>query len=245
MHRGYSPYGWRARIGLILPSLNVTMESEMARLMPPGVSIHAARVMTQGQMTPDSYREMAAEVARAAELLETADVDIVAYACTSGSIVEDEEPILERIRQAARAPAVATAPAVVEALRRLNISAVAVATPYVEFVNEAERKYLEVRGFRVTAIKGLLLGKTAEDRRAIGKQPAEVAFRLAREVDSPEAQGIFISCTNFATLPIIALLERDAGKPVVTSVQATAWALLRALSIRDRIPGYGALLENF
>ena len=244
MHRGYSPYGWRARIGLILPSLNVTMEPEMARLMPPGVSIHAARVMTQGKMTPDSYREMAADVERAADLLETADVDIVAYACTSGSIVEDEEPILERIRQATGAPAVATAPAVVEALRRLNVSAVAVATPYVEFVNEAERKYLEVRGFRVTAIKGLLLGKTAEDRRAIGKQPAEVAFRLAREVDSPEAQGIFISCTNFATLPIIALLERDAGKPVVTSVQATAWALLRALSIRDQIPGYGVLLEH-
>jgi len=157
--------------------------------------------------------------------------------------VEDEEPILERIRQIAKVPAVATAPAVVDALRRLGVSSVAVATPYVEFVNEAERKYLEVRGFTVTAIKGLLLGKTEEDRRAIGKQPAEVAFRLAREVDSPEAQGIFISCTNFATLPIIALLEREAGKPVVSSVQATAWALLRALGIRDRIPGYGTLLE--
>ena len=244
MHRGYSPYGWRGRIGLILPSLNVTMESEMARLMPPGISIHTARVMTRGKTTPDSYREMASDVERAAELLETADVDIVAYACTSGSIVEDEEPILERIRQIAKAPAVATAPAVVDALRALEVSSVAVATPYVEFVNEAERKYLEVRGFTVTAIKGLLLGKTPEDRRAIGKQPAEVAFRLAREVDSPEAQGLFISCTNFATLPIIQLLERQAGKPVVTSVQATAWALLRALNIPDQISGYGSLLEN-
>src|SRR3990172_3384776 len=104
MHRGYSPYGWRGRIGLILPSLNVTMESEMARLMPPGISIHTARVMTRGKTTPDSYREMASDVERAAELLETADVDILAYACTSGSIVEDEEPILERIRQIANAP---------------------------------------------------------------------------------------------------------------------------------------------
>ena len=244
MHRGYSPYGWRARIGLILPSLNVTMESEMARLMPAGISVHTARVMTRGRMTPDSYREMACDVERAAELLETADVDIVAYACTSGSIVEDEEPILERIRQTTKAPAVATAPAVVDALRVLKVSSVAVATPYVEFVNEAERKYLEVRGFTVTAIKGLQLGKTAEDRRAIGKQPAEVAFRLAREVDSPEAQGLFISCTNFATLPIIHLLEREAGKPVVSSVQATAWSLLRALNIPDKIPGYGMLLES-
>src|SRR5574341_1068968 len=99
MHRGYSTYGWRARIGLVLHSLNVTMEPEMARLMPAGVSVHTARVMTRGMTTPDSYREMAGDVERAAEVLETADVDIVAYACTSGSIVEDEEPILERIRQ--------------------------------------------------------------------------------------------------------------------------------------------------
>jgi arylmalonate decarboxylase len=231
-------------VGLILPSLNVTMESEMARLMPPGVSVHTARVMTRGKTTPDSYREMACDAERAAELLETADVDIVAYACTSGSIVEDEEPILERIRQITRAPAVATAPAVVDALRALGAKAVGVATPYVEFVNEAERKYLEVRGFTVTAIKGLLLGKTAEDRRAIGKQPAEVAFRLALEVNSPEAEALFISCTNFATLSIIQLLERQAGKPVVTSVQATAWALLRALGLPDRIAGYGKLLES-
>lgn len=244
MHRGYSPYGWRARIGLILPSLNVTMEAEMTRLMPTGVSVHTARVMTRGKTTPESYREMAADVERAAELLETADVDIVAYACTSGSIVEEEEPILERIRGITGVPAVATAPAVVDALRRLGVSAVAVATPYVEFVNEAERKYLEVRGFRVTAIQGLLLGETAEDRRAIGKQPPEVAFRLARQVDSPEAEGLFISCTNFATLPVIELLERETAKPVVTSVQATAWATLRALDIRERIAGYGRLLES-
>ena len=101
------------------------------------------------------------------------------------------------------------APAVAEALRRLDVSAVAVATPSVEFVNEAERKYL-----------------------------------LARKVDSREAQGLSISCTNFATLPIIALLEREAGKPVVSSVQATAWAVLRALGIRDCVPGYGNLLEE-
>ena len=54
MHRGYSPYGWRARIGLILPSLNVTMEPELARLLPAGVSVHTARVMTRGRTTPDS-----------------------------------------------------------------------------------------------------------------------------------------------------------------------------------------------
>ncbi len=73
----------------------------------------------------------------------------------------------------------------------------------------------------------------------MGKKPAEVAFWLAREVDSPEAGEILISSTNSRTLAILVPPEREAGKPVVTSVQATAWAALRALNIRDRIGSFG------
>jgi arylmalonate decarboxylase len=126
----------------------------------------------------------------------------------------------------------------------LKLSTLAVATPYLDFVNEAERVYLERYGFKVDRIKGLGLGETAESRRSMGKQPPEVAFRLACEVNTPAADGVFISCTNFATAPIIARLEAQLGKPVVTSVQATTWVLLRTLGINDRISGYGALLES-
>lgn len=244
MKRGYSPYGWRARIGLVLPSVNVVMESELAKLLPPGISVHTARVMSKGGVSASSYKEMADDVERAGLLLETADIDIVAYACTSGSIVEDEKPIVERLRELTGVPAIATAGAVVDALRCLKVSTLAVATPYLDFVNEAEREYLERHGFKVARIKGLGLGQTEESRRSMGKQRPEVAFRLACEVNSPAAEGVFISCTNFATASILAPLEAQLGKPVVTSVQATAWALLRTLGINDCISGYGVLLES-
>jgi maleate cis-trans isomerase len=241
MKRGYSPYGWRARIGLVLPSVNVVAESEFGRIVPDGVSVHTARVMSRGNVSRGSYREMADDVERAGQLLETADVDVVAYACTSGSMIEDEERIIARLREITGVPAIATAGAVVDALRSLGVSRVAVATPYLDFVNEAEHAYLQHHGFTVTALKGLRLGDTEESRRSIGKQPPEVAHRVACEVDTPDAQAVFISCTNFATAPIIAPLEKHLGKPAVTSVQATAWSALRAAGVNDRIEGYGVL----
>jgi arylmalonate decarboxylase len=245
MKRGYSPYGWRGRIGLVLPSVNVVTEHELNHFfLPGGISVHTARVMTRGTVTEASFKEMADDVERAARLLETADVDAVAYACTSGSIVEDQTPIIRRIREITGVPAVATAGAVVAALKSLGASAVAVATPYVEFVDEAERRFLEHEGFKVTTIRGLRLGGTEETRRAIGKQPPEVAYRLACETDSAAADCMFISCTNLATASIIAPLEAQLRKPVVTSVQATAWALLGLLGINDRIEGYGTLLSS-
>jgi len=244
MKRGYSPYGWRARIGLVLPSVNVVAEPEIARMVPEGVSVHAARVMSRGSVSRGSYREMADDVERAGVLLETADVDVVAYACTSGSMIEDEQRIVDRLAEITGVPAVATAGAVVEALRALGVSKVAVATPYLDFVNEAEHAYLEHHGIAVTALKGLRLGETEESRRSIGKQPPEVAYRTACDVDSPEAQGVFVSCTNFATAPIIGALEKHLGKPAVTSNQATAWLALRAAGIRDRVEGYGALFAQ-
>ena len=73
-------------------------------------------------------------------------------------------------------------------------------------------------------------------------QEPNVAYKLARIVDSPEAQGVLISCTNFRTLEIIEKLEMDLMKPVVTSVQATVWAALRKIGIGESISGWGKLL---
>ncbi len=240
----YSPYGWRGRIGLIVPSTNTINEPEFARLTPRGVAVHTARATLLGSMTQDSYQRMAEAVKRAADDLATAEVDVVAYGCTSGSIVCPLDEIVADMRQRTGALALATAGAVAAALRAVGARQVSVVTPYVEFVNQREVEFLEQRGIRVAAIKGLSMGETQEERRAIGRVPPEQMYRLAREMDRPEADAIFISCTNLATLDIIETLEADLGKPVITSNQACFWACLRLLRLPDRIAGYGRLLSE-
>jgi arylmalonate decarboxylase len=65
---------------------------------------------------------------------------------------------------------------------------------------------------------------------------------MARICDRPEAEAIFISCTNLATLDVVARIETDLGKPVISSNQPCFWHCLRSLGIRDRFEGYGRLL---
>lgn len=240
----YRPYGWRAKIGLIVPSTNTINEPEFWRLAPRGVTVHAGRATLLGKATEESYFRMAEAVKVAADDLATAEVDVVAYGCTSGSIVCSLHDIVDDLKARTGVPAVATAGAVVAALRALGARCVAVTTPYVDFVNESERRFLQEYGFEVASLHGLRLGETQEERRGIGRVPPEHVYRMAMACDRPEAEAIFVSCTNLATLDVIAQIEADTGKPVVTSNQACFWACLRLLGLPDRIEGYGRLLSE-
>lgn len=230
-----------ARVGVILPSVNTTLEPEYAWIAPAGLSFHVARVMLR-ETTPEGLRSMNEGVAAAADLVASVTPDVVAYACTSGSFVDGRDALVRQIadiRARVGCPVVATSQAMVEALRALAVARVALATPYLDTVNVAERAFLVSHGFEVTSMRGLgLSGK------AIREVPPERVADLVRIADSPSAQAIFVSCTDFRALEVVDALERELGKPVVTSNQVTLWAILRALGRAQPIPGFGQLLAR-
>jgi len=235
-------YGWRARIGLIVPSSNTTMEAEFWRMAPEGVSVHTAR-MNLTDVTERALVEMESYARAAAARLADASVDILMYGCTSGSLVKGkgyDRRIAEELEEHSGIRAATTSTAVLEALEELGISRVVVATPYIEGVNERERRFLEENGFEVLRIEGLGLVKNTE----IGRQGPQTAYNLARRVYVPGADGVFISCTNFRTIEVIDVLERDLGVPVITSNQASMWFVLRNLGIREEYEEYGTLMKE-
>lgn len=235
-------YGWRARLGIMVPSVNTVMEPELNRLAPDGVSIHASRLRAEGVFSSESLVAMAAHTEGAAEDLVRA-VDALAYGCTSGSFVGGpawDAELRERIARVTGKPVTTTSTAVVRGLRALGLRTLAVATPYTREVNDRLAGFLEQEGFEVAEMKGLEVAV----RGGQGVYHPSAAYRLAREVDVPRADGILISCTNFRTVEIIEPLEADLGKPVVTSNQATLWDLLRLCGIGDRVPGGGALMRQ-
>jgi len=239
------PYGWRGKIGLITPSSNNINEPEFYRLAPAGVTIHTARVLLTGEMNEASYHRMADELGRAAGELATAEVDIVAYGCTAGSVIVPLPKLVESMSAQTGTPALVTAGAVVSALRALGVRRVAMGTPYLDFVNRREVAFLEDHGIAVTKYRGLELGNDQQERRCIGHVPPQTIYRMAVELDSKEAEAIFISCANLATLDVIEEIESALGKPVVTSNTACFWACLRTLGINSSIVGFGRLLREF
>lgn len=237
-------YGRRGRIGLITLASDSSVLPEYARVMPDGVAVYAAPiVLPRGEVNAAALAEMLEgdQLERAAELLIWTDVDLIVFACTTGSLVHGigwDREVAARIAGASGRAATTTTTAVLGALRALGATSLAVATPYIEELNAIERQFLEESGFGVASIAGLGCATDAE----IGQLEPEDAVSLVERVNTPEADAVFISCTNFHCLPAIASLERRLGKPVVTSNLAGAWAALRQIGVDDPIPGYGELL---
>lgn len=240
----YSYYGWRARIGLLVPAMNVIMEPELNLMAPEGVSVHTSRLASFGPSSYESYSMMSASAGNAASLLKMIDPTVMVFGCTSGSFIENEKEIQKRIEDETGAPAITTSGAVIQALKFLEVHSIAVATPYVTFVNEEEKKWLKAEGFNVKDLQALELGKDEYHRKLIGRQPAQIAYELAFRVARSNPECVFISCTNFATAPIIESLESDLGIPVITSNQATLWAALRMAGLKLKIEGYGSLMRK-
>lgn len=240
----YSPYGYRAKIGIITPGVNTNIEPEFYHMAPKGVSFHTSRLLLLGKATPESYHKMEADTERAARELETAELDVVAWACTSGSVLMPPRHIEEKIERVTGCPAFSTITAVVAALNALGVKRVALGTPYVSFINETEIDFLEKNGFEVVSMYGLELGITQEERRGIGRVPPQSMHRFCRHIDNDKAEAIFISCTNVAGVQELEQIEAERGKPVFTSNLATFWHALRTVGVNDKIEGFGRLLSQ-
>ncbi|MDH3233514.1 MAG: aspartate/glutamate racemase family protein [Alphaproteobacteria bacterium] len=239
-------YGWRARLGVIVPPTNTVNEAEWQRMAPTGVSVHATRMPLHTDTETDAgERALYADLEQAVQDLSSAGMDVIAYGCTAGSMVRPLTRLTDYMTKLCNRPTVATAPAIVQALQALGASKVSVATPYHDVLNAHEKAFLAANGIETLAIAGLGIGAGgAHEYTQIARRPASDAFDLAVSVDRAEAEAIVISCTDFATLPIIDRLEQTLGKPVVTSNQATFWAALRASGITDHLDGAGRLLRE-
>lgn len=215
------------------------MEEEFSAMLPSDISVHTARIRLQKVVVAELLK-MKRGIKDEAVKLADADVDVIGFGCTTGSLVAGhgyDDKIVEIIAKATHKPAVATAGAVVQALKALGLSRISVATPYTEVLNRLERQFLEQNGFHVDRIAGLNL----VDNLKIADIKSEMLLKRVRKVDSNQADGIFISCTNLHTIAIIARLEQTLKKPVVSSNTATLWAMLGKIGKSLQTRKYGRL----
>lgn len=234
-------YGYRGRLGLIVPSSNTTNESEFWRWTPDGVSVHTSRMKLEG-VNETELIAMADDVERCVDLLSTAAVDAIAFGCTTGSLVKGQgydEEITSMITEEAGVPAVSTSTAIQQAFDAVDAHSLAIATPYTERMNDREVTFLKDNGYEVTGITGLDI----EPNVGIGKQEPSTAYRIGHGIDTSDADAVFLSCTNFRSFEIIEQLERDLGKPVISSNSATLWSALDLLDVSPESVELGELFE--
>jgi maleate isomerase len=218
----------------------------MCALAAPGVSLHFTRMVAGGVTgsldgQEERNRSQIAHLDECISLLALVKPKVIVLAHTATSYTlgrEAEAALRERLTRQYGIPCITAFGSVVRALEHLGIRRVALGTPYSEDMTLRGKAHLEAHGLQVVN-HGRLQGVTN-----IYDETAERAFQLARSVDHPDAQAVFLSGVGMPTLAVLELLERDLGKPVFSSAAAMMWNALRTAGVNHSFEGFGSLLGN-
>lgn len=230
-------YGLRAKFGMMLPSVNTIAEPQMKAMLPEGVSLHTTRLELVGG---GNHLKMLDRLEEATALLADAQVDRLLFHCTAVSMWSPEivDEIRLRVAAVTSIPLVITSDAVVHALAALNAKNIVLLTPYTQDINDRELRFLKHHGVTVLAERGLGI----ESGLAMSAVEPDRWFAEAMTMRDPRADAYFISCTTVRSADVISALERELGKPVLTSNQVAVWRALRQSGLDDRIANFGTLL---
>ncbi|NMO02950.1 maleate cis-trans isomerase [Gordonia sp. TBRC 11910] len=239
------------RIGLIVPSSNVTVETELPRILAgvEGVefSFHSSR-MRMHAVTPEELAAMNAQRERCVVEVADAGVDAVLYACLVAIMATGlgehrlvEDAVAEQLSaDGSSAAALSSAGGLVRALRDSGVRRVALVMPYMRPLAQQVVAYIENEGFEVVDWRALEVADNAE----VGCIPSQRVFDAARSLDLSRADALVLSCcVQMPSLSIVEEAERELGLPVLSAATAGAYSILRSLNLPVNIPGAGSLLR--
>ncbi|MGB3369273.1 MAG: maleate cis-trans isomerase [Rhodococcus sp. (in: high G+C Gram-positive bacteria)] len=239
------------RVGLVVPSSNVTVETEMPALLgrhrDATFSFHSSRMRMQA-VSPEQLRAMNAQRERCVLELGDAGVDALLYACLVALMVAGpgehqrvEGLVAEQLATGGSDAAVrSSAGALIEGLRALDATDIVLVTPYMRPLAEKVVEYIEAEGIRVLDWRALEVSDNAE----VGCIPGERVMDAARSLDLSGADALVISaCVQMPSLPLVQAAEDEFGIPVLSAATAGAYSLLRALDVPVDLPGAGSLLR--
>ena len=233
------------RIGMIVPSSNTCLEPMSYRILGDreDVTIHSARIpVTRIALDSGSDKQFdAAGMRAAAELLATADVDVIAWNGTSGSWlgVEHDRAIVEEITAATGIPATTSTLAYFDAFERFGTRNIGLVTPYTADVNEQVAARYEAEGIGISGHRALGLS----DNESFARVRPEALVGPSEELAADAPDALVYLCTNLYGAPVTADVERTTGVAVLDSVAVTLWRCLDLAGAPLLDPKWGRLLS--
>ncbi len=236
--------GYRLRIGLAALSGNQTTEYEFRQLLNlAGVAFFTARLPDSVTVSPETLRETEQHLATAVSLiLPSLPLDVIAFTCTSATIVNGEDRIFGRIQEA-RPGVRCTTPitAALAAMGSLGLKRIALLTPYMPSITVMMRDYIQDRNVAVPIMGSFNNPNDNEVARITDGSTAQAVRKLA---SAGKVDGIFVSCGSLRLAGMVEELEQELGLPVFSSNTAMAWHCLRLGGCEDKVSGFGALFQN-
>ena len=230
----YLPIVPRARLGFIIPSSNRMVEPQVQRLIPDGVVGHFTRIgMTNRHRAP--LDQLMPRILDASELLGDSKCDVTVLQCTGTSMsggVDGEKKVIEAMAAATGRPALSAASSLTAAFQTLGAQRLVFVSETAQEGHDKKLAFLRQAGYKIVADKAMCL----KDSDAYCTTPPAFWFDSVRELKIADCDAYFISCANIHSIDVIADLETELDRPVVTSNQAALWCALRTAA-HGPLPG--------
>ncbi|WP_144905097.1 maleate cis-trans isomerase family protein [Halobellus captivus] len=243
------------RVGLIVPSSNVTMETEIPAMLQArpdhyaeSFTFHSSRMRMQS-VTQEELARMDEQSEDCATLLSDARCDVLAYACLIGIMAqgpgyheESEATLRQRtVENDAEAPVVTSAGALVRALERLEAENVVLIAPYMEALTQTVIEYFEDTGVEVIDYETL----ECPDNLEVAQLDQRNLLTIAEDLDTENADALVLSsCVQMPSLASIQAAEDKFGLPVFSAATATTYEILDQLNLSTQVAGAGRLLSG-
>jgi maleate isomerase len=247
-------WGWRARIGLLVPHADIGPECELQAMAPDGVSVHATRVPFGGMgkggtMDPAIGANPLRAYLKppllddAAELVACAPVHAIAVCFTNTSFlgtVEDDRTLVARLEQRTGGiPVTTTCLSALAALRAFGARRLAFINPpwVAPDLTHGGAAYFGGAGLEVVLAESAGLPTSPRD-----VHPGTL-YEWVRAHVPESADAVFIGGNGFRAVGAIEALEADLGRPVLTANQTILWHALRLAGMNAPVVGYGRLFD--
>lgn len=237
--------GWgdRTTLGVVILQADETLEQEFRLLMPPEqYTLYHSRVPSGLEVTEATLARMADDIPAAVSLFPAgANLDVIAYACTSGSTIIGEDRVAQLV-QSVRPGVMVTNPlsAVKAALKALGVRRVGFLTPYVADVSSAMRQRLEDDGVEIVSFASF---EQSEEALVARIAPGSILAAIVQAGQVAGCEAVFVACTNLQTVDILAAAEDRLGLPVIASTQVLAWHMAQLAGKPLRVKDRGRLFE--
>lgn len=236
--------GWRAEVGMLAPLPGMYREWDI--VAPEGVKF-SRTVLGLPQNTPEDLKNMSNEIEREAKKLNiTFKCDLICLGCTSGSFIGGpnyDQEIIAKIEKASGSPGLTTTTSVLEIFKNLNVKKIALVGPYKDNVLDVEVDFFKQHGVETLYVKGLGMVDNM-DYWELHMDPYRF-YPLVKEaaISAPDADCIFVTCMMSSIMGIADVLEEEIRKPVISSLSATLYGILKKLRISDPVYYYGQALR--
>jgi len=231
------------KIGLIALATDFMIEKDFINVTKNmNIELFVNRIHCYSPLTSENLIKMSNAVTEVSkDILPDEKLDCVVYGCTSGTIAAGYDSIKKKIELAKpEAKVITPSTAANNALKKLNVSKVAIFTPYSKKLNDEVVDYFKKENFIVTTNSYFDISIDGD----IAKIDPDYLYEVISNMDLGGAEAVFLSCTNLPALSIVDKLEKKLNKIVLCSNQVLIWDTLKNIGKNNSITGFGKLFSE-